>query len=549
MRSPSQKSDAAVAAYAREPHDWRVSLALLTYLFYYPMWPWHVVMNDPFVYHVAVPWAVVAAAGFLVAFAYSPARVAALPRSVLLALLGLVAVHLVSALTSRGAMVVSAASSASLIYLGFAMLLNALPWRTRALVSLHRGLALAATFLAGLTVVRMATGAVGFIGPVSNPNTVAAMLIVGLAITGFGVWRPRGWAWLMLATQLVGLGATGSRAGMVAVATVFVGVATVAFVRRRGLSRRAGWALAGCGVVAMALLLGLAASRIRHEQRVEMWRGAVHMIADHPWLGVGPGQFEAMYPPYRTSGYNEFSSIADVIDDPHSFWLAITSETGVVGLLSWLALLAVVGHRAWSSPSPGKRAAILAWIALLIQNSGDQNLTLMVGQTWHFYLLGWIVARPGDGPMPAAAPRHLMPRVAAAGVAALIVLGLSVWRPLRAGILVFQVSNPTTPPDEVLRKFAEAHRLQPQESEHLWNYGFVATKTGRIEQAIEAYEEVRRISPDYAHVNLNLGVLRAGRGEVVEARRLLERELMLFPKRGEARQALARIDAMKAVTP
>jgi len=70
--------------------------------------------------------------------------------------------------------------------------------------------------------------------------------------------------------------------------------------------------------------------------RLEYWSATASMIADHPWLGVGPGQFRDHYLRYRLAGASE------EIADPHQMLLDVTASTGLPGLIALLALLTVL---------------------------------------------------------------------------------------------------------------------------------------------------------------------------------------------------------------
>lgn len=65
--------------------------------------------------------------------------------------------------------------------------------------------------------------------------------------------------------------------------------------------------------------------------RVRWWKGALDMIKDYPFSGVGLGNFGAIFPKYKTTGLNSLYA--------HNYFLQICSETGVFGLLSLFGLL------------------------------------------------------------------------------------------------------------------------------------------------------------------------------------------------------------------
>lgn len=74
-------------------------------------------------------------------------------------------------------------------------------------------------------------------------------------------------------------------------------------------------------------------------ERLAHWWAAVGMFSDHPWLGVGIGNYPAVYPAYALPRWE------DPLGHAHNFYLNVAAETGLVGLaaylLLWIAALAL----------------------------------------------------------------------------------------------------------------------------------------------------------------------------------------------------------------
>jgi putative inorganic carbon (HCO3(-)) transporter len=72
------------------------------------------------------------------------------------------------------------------------------------------------------------------------------------------------------------------------------------------------------------------------ELRLGAQQVALEMFLDHPFLGVGAGNFPPLYPPYSqqlgvTAVASEFY--------PHNLYLQVLAETGAVGLLAFLPVV------------------------------------------------------------------------------------------------------------------------------------------------------------------------------------------------------------------
>ena len=67
-------------------------------------------------------------------------------------------------------------------------------------------------------------------------------------------------------------------------------------------------------------------------ERVAHWQSALKMWTDHPWLGVGIGNFEAAYSRYALPLWPL------ALGHAHNYYLNIGAEAGVLGLMAYLVL-------------------------------------------------------------------------------------------------------------------------------------------------------------------------------------------------------------------
>jgi O-antigen ligase len=78
------------------------------------------------------------------------------------------------------------------------------------------------------------------------------------------------------------------------------------------------------------------------------WQAALAMWTEHPWLGVGIGNYEPVYPRYALPLWPL------PLGHAHNYYLNIAAETGIVGLSAYLFLWLVALVGAW-------RATRRAW--------------------------------------------------------------------------------------------------------------------------------------------------------------------------------------------
>jgi O-antigen ligase len=230
------------------------------------------------------------------------------------------------------------------------------------------------------------------------------------------VWRVSG-----VVLGLAALLLSGSRAGLLALAAEMV-IATVVLRRaalRSGQKRRLATA-AGLAVVAGVILFaymdpGWVAKKLGSvayvnktwsdwaEERRVLSRDALHMWREHPWLGVGIGDFETAYPRYQSFPTDQW------IDHAHNDYAEAAAETGVVGALLILATVAMflylafrnAAHLFGSNAGWVRLGAALGCCGLLVHSLADFNLHIPANAAWFAVLAGIAISeRPGANVTP-----------------------------------------------------------------------------------------------------------------------------------------------------
>ncbi len=209
--------------------------------------------------------------------------------------------------------------------------------------------------------------------------------------------------WLVTTARRRRLGAVAWFIGVVALGVTYVrgawigvaaGVAaSVLLMRRRAALRFAAVAV----VVVAAAAVPEIVEEIRSpgprwvlddtsRDRLAMFDGGLHMIADHPLTGVGPGQVKRTYPQYATR-----EALRRSTSHLHNTPLQMAVERGVPGLLLWLSLFgaffvrAAAIYRRLTEPEDraivgGVIAAIIAFLVAGVfeYNFGDTEVLLVV---------------------------------------------------------------------------------------------------------------------------------------------------------------------------
>jgi len=76
-------------------------------------------------------------------------------------------------------------------------------------------------------------------------------------------------------------------------------------------------------------------------ERLAHWQAGWDMFSEHPWLGVGIGNYEPVYPAYALPYWDA------PLGHAHNYYLNIAAEAGLAGLSAYLILWTAVFWQAW----------------------------------------------------------------------------------------------------------------------------------------------------------------------------------------------------------
>ncbi|MBK8988589.1 MAG: O-antigen ligase family protein [Chloroflexi bacterium] len=108
-------------------------------------------------------------------------------------------------------------------------------------------------------------------------------------------------------------------------------------------------------------------------ERLAHWQAALDMARQQVWWGVGFGNYEPAYADYALINW------PDALGHAHNYYLNLLAETGVIGLLAYLALWAVIVWQTWrllpqlAGVERGLALGLLAaWTALAVHHLVDK---------------------------------------------------------------------------------------------------------------------------------------------------------------------------------
>lgn len=105
-------------------------------------------------------------------------------------------------------------------------------------------------------------------------------------------------------------------------------------------------------------------------ERVAHWQTALDMWTDNPWLGVGIGNYEPIYPRYALPQWPL------PLGHAHNYYLNIAAEMGVAGLVAYLLLWGTALVAAWRAVqrAPGWRWGVALGVLGVLVHLSVHNL-------------------------------------------------------------------------------------------------------------------------------------------------------------------------------
>ncbi len=313
--------------------------------------------------------------------------------------------------------------------------------------------------------------------------------------------------------------------------------------------------------------------------RLTMWKAALPLIGERPWIGYGPETlrqiFARNFPPALI--YYQGREVA--VDRVHNAVLDLLLSTGIAGLTVWIALIGTTARRIQQGlrkAFDSETAIIWAMLGAALVGHGVDLLfgfETTSGQLLLWLLLGWSMAlEQGFVAKKKLEPGPPLWQTAAPAVVVLALTAQSCLRPLWADMIFRQAQESRPPPVDKMQRVVA---LWPQEPEYRLNYAqslawngmpqaavaewqatrrwrgadpwFIAagagiyTTLGENAEAEKLYREAISLAPNVADFHLRLGKFLAAQKRWNPAREALECAVDLDATYGDAYQELVKV--------
>jgi len=295
--------------------------------------------------------------------------------------------------------------------------------------------------------------------------------------------------------------------------------------------------------------------RTTDSHRLMVWDKTAGMIADHPLLGVGIGNWRLVYPAYGLEKtLPEMASGELHFQRPHNDYLWIWAETGIIGLLACLTIFIAAAIyiidilRRPQEPNSRRLAqAMLFGVAgYMVIAAVDFPREKVVPAVYLMFMLATLSShRSTLTAIPVRAFR-LSPRLAAATAIMLALIAGGVgfsrmnaeWH-VRQALLARAAANWERVIAEIDLADQRYYTVDAASTPLYWYRGVANSALGRLGEAATDFQRALDVHP-YHIVTLNdLASCRAKLGDDEQAIALYRRALSLSPGFAEARVNLA----------
>ena len=285
---------------------------------------------------------------------------------------------------------------------------------------------------------------------------------------------------------------------------------------------------------------------IERDIRLPLYASTLRMIADHPYLGVGPGNFARDFVTYRSTAQKARAVAAPVSEHPHSELLDVGVAVGVLGALLWVLVMVVPTFLPTGS-SPYRRLAHASLCVLVVHGLLDKTLVqpptsilavVFAGLLWR----PWIRLRAEPRHRPAWLATLRLPLAVAVALLSLYVAGRDLWQGalFRRAYLAEAEGQYYEGRGDAARArpayvraydaYVLSTRVGPRNVRSHAYAGICANNKLRDpERALPHIQDAMTIEPDFAHLNGEAGLALGTLGRHEEAFAFFAREAQIFP--------------------
>ncbi len=254
--------------------------------------------------------------------------------------------------------------------------------------------------------------------------------------------------------------------------------------------------------------------------RVSYYHAAGEIIGNNPFFGVGPGNFVISYP--QNVKYKTWTEDPNrVLNHVHNDFLEIWVEYGIFALLAYLGIVLLLGYRLlkhlFSADNPHQKLLLICVFCSLAGYLCYSNITVAPRYMssafflWVVVSIGYLQLKENFKTKSITIVNRLRGRTKFTGISVVLIvlvlggLGKTALANYVSNVYVHKASVKTIKGDYkgALEYLEKAISLRKKEVEAYYQRGYVHFNMNLFDQAIDDYEQVQRLAPNYVNIAFN----------------------------------------------
>ncbi|MCK9266498.1 O-antigen ligase family protein [bacterium] len=247
--------------------------------------------------------------------------------------------------------------------------------------------------------------------------------------------------------------------------------------------------------------------------RLFLWKGTWQMIKARPIFGWGLGNFVFFYPRFRIKEYFLQSESTPTTTHAHNEYLHLWSEIGIIGLILFLTLLAIIFYSLTKEAKKDDFQKILSFgivgaiASVILDNIFSTNLRNPSTSMYFWFLIGLVSNMAKQEETDIDISKVLWYTILLLSV--IMVVFTSFYRVLPEVYLKRGIwAKEERRDEEAIKNYLVVSSLNPNNYVSRYKLAYVYGETGYLDDAIKVYTEINdKIFPHFAKLDANLGTL------------------------------------------
>lgn len=283
-------------------------------------------------------------------------------------------------------------------------------------------------------------------------------------------------------------------------------------------------------LISMPAVSDFVNKQFQGDVRPAIWKSTLHMIGARPWLGWGKGAYFIYYPQFRITDYWLSSHPKNLTIHAHNEYLQILAETGVIGLVVFMILIFLIigigikkiNNLANQSQRFLMIGLVSGVIGMLVHNFVCNNLQFYANAIFLWFMLGLVFGSGVPIEYRSAKKSNKLLLFALTLIAVIILWQVSI----KTIIFQYRFKEGSDFSGEknwakAINSYLSAIEMNPWNVEIQYRLAYAYALSGQLKKAIERYEDVIAIAPDYGDTHRNMGIIYSKMNEPLMARQHL----------------------------